>query len=280
MKYAIIGVEGPHDQAFTGKVLKLLGFKDFREEWNKLDKLTRLDMSKELESKFDKFWHKFIPRYPKQGDLYKRLDMPSILFNDTVSVVIYAGEGSSNLVTNLDDILSNNSEYQTNLSAFGIVTDCDNKSNPNKIVSEYTNKFRNYFPDLPDRAGVVNSNSPRTGIYILPDNASPGVLDTLLCECGQIAYPAYMKRANSYLDSYLDEFSDMDEFSQKERKSLKWKNFDREKALVATVVSVLKPGKTNTTSIADNNWVSEKTQQQVPGLANFIDFLSQLLEVS
>ena len=100
MKYAIIGVEGQHDQAFTGKVLKLLGFKDFREEL------------KGLKSDLDPFWRKFIPVYPKKGNLYTRLDMPSILFNDTISVVIYAGEGS-NLVTNLDDILSNNPEYQT-----------------------------------------------------------------------------------------------------------------------------------------------------------------------
>jgi hypothetical protein len=253
VKYAIIGVEGPHDQAFTGKVLKLLGFKDFREEL------------KGLKSDLDPFWRKFIPVYPKKGNLYKRLDMPSILFNDTISVAIYAGEGS-NLVTNLDDILSTNPEYQTNLSAFGIVADCD-KSNPDQIVGRYTNCFRNYFPDLPNQAGVVNSNSPRTGIYILPDNVSQGVLDSLLCSCGEIAYPAYMEKASSYLD----------EFSEEERKSLKWKNFDREKALVATVVSVLKPGKTNTTSIADNNWVSKQTQQQVPALANFIEFLSQLL---
>ena len=253
MKYAIIGVEGPHDQAFVGKILKLLGFKNFGEEL------------KGLESNLDPFWRKFIPVYPKKGNLYKRLDMPSILFNDTISVAIYAGEGS-NLVTNLDDILSANPEYQTNLSAFGIVADCD-KSNPDQIVRRYTNCFRNYFPDLPNQAGVVNSNSPRTGIYVLPDNVSQGVLDTLLCSCGEIAYPAYMEKASSYLD----------EFSEEEKKSLKWKNFDREKALVATVVSVLKPGKTNTTSIADNNWVSAQTQQQVPALANFIEFLSQLL---
>ena len=268
MRYAIIGVEGPHDQAFTGKVLKLLGFKDFREEWDKLDKLTRLDMSKELESKFDKFWHKFIPKYPKQGSLYKRLNMPSILFTESLSVVIYEGEGS-NMVTNLDDILSANSEYQTDLAAFGIVADCD-KSTPDRIAEPYAKKFRSYFPNFPDRPGVVNTNSPRTGVYVLPDNASPGVLDTLLCECGLIAYPAYMEKASSYLN----------EFSESDRKFLKWKNFDPEKALVATVVSVLKPGKTNTTSIADNNWVSKQTQQQVPALANFIEFLSQLLEVS
>ncbi|MGB7891673.1 MAG: DUF3226 domain-containing protein [Microcoleus sp.] len=256
MKYAIIGVEGPHDQAFTGKVLKLLGFKDFREEL------------KGLKSDLDPFWRKFIPVYPKKGNLYTRLNMPSILFNDTISVAIYAGEGS-NLVTNLDDILFANTEYQTNLAAFGIVADCD-KSTPDRIAEPYAKKFRSYFPNFPQCPGVVDTNSPRTGVYVLPDNASPGVLDTLLCECGQIAYPAYMEKASSYLD----------EFSQEERKSLKWKNFDREKALVATVVSVLKPGKTNTTSIADNNWVSEQTQQQVPALANFIEFLRQLLELS
>ena len=256
MKYAIIGVEGPHDQAFTGKVLKLLGLKDFGEEL------------KGLESQLDPFWRKFIPVYPKKGNFYKRLDMPSLLFNDTISVAIYAGEGS-NLVTNLDDILFANSEYQTNLAAFGIVADCD-KSTPDHIVEPYAKKFRSYFPNFPQCPGVVDTNSPRTGIYVLPDNASPGVLDTLLCECGQIAYPVYMEKASSYLN----------EFSESDIKSLKWKNFDREKALVATVVSVLKPGKTNTTSIADNNWVSEQTNKQVPALANFIEFLRQLLEVS
>ncbi|MEG4292917.1 hypothetical protein Q5692_34465 [Microcoleus sp. C2C3] len=256
MKYAIIGVEGPHDQAFTGKVLKLLGFQDFREEL------------KGLKSDLDPFWRKFIPVYPKKGNLYTRLNMPSILFNDTISVAIYAGEGS-NLVTNLDDILFANSEYQTNLAAFGIVADCD-KSTPDRIVEPYAKKFRSYFPNFPQCPGVVDTNSPRTGIYVLPDNVSQGVLDTLLCSCGEIAYPAYMEKASSYLN----------EFSESDRKSLKWKNFDREKALVATVVSVLKPGKTNTASIADNNWVSEQTKQQVPALANFIKFLNELLEVS
>ena len=256
MRYAIIGVEGQHDQAFVGKVLKLLGFKDFRVEL------------KGLESALDPFWRKFIPVYPKKGDLYERLDMPSILFNDTISVAIYAG-GGSNLVTNLDDILFVNSEYQTNLAAFGIVADCD-KSTPDRIVEPYANKFRSYFPTFPARPGVVDTNSPRTGIYVLPDNQQQGVLDTLVCECGEIAYPAYMERARSYLDK----------FSEEDKKILKLKNFDLDKALVATVVSVLKPGLTNTVSIAQNDWVSKQTQQEVPALAKFIDFLRDLLELS
>jgi hypothetical protein len=255
VKYAIIGVEGPHDQAFTGKVLKLLGWKDFGEEL------------KGLESQLDPFWRKFIPVYPKKGNLYKRLDMPSLLFNDTISVAIYAGEGS-NLVTNLDDILFANSEYKTNLAAFGIVADCD-KSTPDRIVEPYANKFRSYFPNFPARPGVVDTNSPRTGIYVLPDNQQQGVLDTLVCECGEIAYPAYMERARSYLDKFTEE----------DQKLLKLKNFDLDKALVATVVSVLKPGLTNTVSIAQNDWVSKQTQE-VPALAKFIEFLRELLELS
>ncbi len=46
VKYAIIGVEGPHDQAFVSKVLrKFLKFETFTGEKENLDK----------------FWHKFIP---------------------------------------------------------------------------------------------------------------------------------------------------------------------------------------------------------------------------
>ncbi|MGK7902471.1 MAG: DUF3226 domain-containing protein [Hormoscilla sp.] len=73
--------------------------------------------------------------------------------------------------------------------------------------------------------------------------------------------------------------SSLAQFSEEERKSLKWKPFDREKALIATIVSVLKPGKTNTVSLADNNWVSESTNMQVPTLASFVDFLRELLEL-
>jgi hypothetical protein len=254
--YAIIGVEGPQDQAFVGKVLKLLGFKDFR------------DASKGLESQLDPFWRKFIPTYPR-GNLYQRLAMPSILFTDTTSVVIYAGEGS-NLIVNLDDILSSNIEYQTQLGAFAIVADCDTKVS-SQIAAEYSNRFRTYFPNFPDQAGIVDKNSPLTGIYVLPDNVSQGVLDTLLCSCGEVAYPEYINRARSYLDSFSEE---------EKKKPLKWKPFDENKALIATIVSVLKPGKTNTVSIADNNWISEQTQREVPSLGNFIEFLRQLLAVN
>lgn len=82
---ALIAVEGNHDQAFLQRILqKLLAFKKFDGDRKKLE---------------EKLWKKFIPKYPQviskypKGQLYGRLDMPSILYNDSLSVAIYAAEG-------------------------------------------------------------------------------------------------------------------------------------------------------------------------------------------
>jgi len=196
--------------------------------------------------------------------------MPSIQFNDNLSVAIYVGEGS-NIPENLDDTFSIYPEYQTDITAFGIIADADKKT-PEKVVAEYRQRLLNYFPNFPDRPGVVDKNIPRTGIYVLPNNNSEGVLDTLLCECGEIAYREYMKRAKLYLDNFSDE--------EKKSKPLKWKPFDDKKALIATIVSVLKPGKTNTTSIVDNDWISEQTIKEVASLKQLQTFLINLLELN
>ena len=254
VKYAIIALEGNHDQALVGKLLKVLGFKSFEGK----------------ESKLDPFWKKFIPPYPKKGNLYARLNMPSILFNESLSVAIYVGEGS-NLAENLDDILSINPEYYTDLIALGIIADAD-KENPEKVVVEYHQILLNYFSNFPHKPGIVDKNIPRTGIYVLPNNISQGVLDTLLCECGEIAYQEYMARAKLYLNNFSEE--------EKISKPLKWKPFDDKKALIATVVSVLKPGKTNTVSINDNDWISDRTIEEVESLKQLQTFLMELLDLT
>jgi hypothetical protein len=249
-KYALIGVEGPHDLAFVGKVLKLLKFTEFDGK----------------ESNLDPFWGKFKPIYPKKGgNLYERLDMPSIFFTDTLSVAIYAG-GGSNLAPRLLAILANHPPYQKEIVVFGIIADADNNL-PNNIAQEYSQKFQAYFPRFPTVGGNVDAGYPRTGIYVLPDNAQQGVLENILCICGEYAYPLHIEKAASYLAEFDTEHT------------RKWKPFDDKKALIATVVSVLKPGKTNTISIKDNDWISQTTLSNVPALENFVCFIKQLLEI-
>ncbi len=224
-RYVLIGVEGNHDQVFLKRILcKLLVFS----EWNK-----KLDT-------LDPLWRKFIPTYPVKGDYYKRLDMPSILYRDDLSVAIYLGEGG-NLTKNLN--LKFSDLDINDFSAFAIIVDAD-KDIPNEKAKEYCDKLKEYFPNFPNLAIALVKGSPNLGIYILPNNSDQGVLDTLLCKCGEFAYRVHMQRAKDYIN----------QFSSQETKH--WKPFDTEKATIATVVSVLKPGKTNTVSIADNEWIS------------------------
>ncbi|PSO47722.1 MAG: hypothetical protein BRC33_11740 [Cyanobacteria bacterium SW_9_44_58] len=252
VEYAFIAVEGNHDQAFIGKILKLLGFKDFRE--------TDGGVIQQL----DPFWKKLVPSYPtKKGELYKRLPMPCILYTDSLSIAIYGGEGS-NFKKNVDAILTNESKYQTDLSSFVVIADADDQ-NLDKVIQPYVKCFQEYFKNFPNKAGTIDkSSSTYTGIYVLPDNASQGTLDHLLCQCGEVAYLGYMKRGKAYLANFTE-------------RELKWKDY--QKALVATLVSVLKPGKTNTASINDNHWVSETTRKEVPELNKLINFLIDVLNI-
>ncbi|MGB3421482.1 MAG: DUF3226 domain-containing protein [Dolichospermum sp.] len=256
-KYVLIGVEGPHDQAFVSRILcKLLGFSKFDGKMSELDN----------------FWRKFIPNYPKGGNLYDRLDMPQILYNENFSIAIYVGNGGE-LIQNLSDKLSD-IDIST-LFAFAIVADTDNNT-PDKVVKEYHKGFKEYFPHFPTevtQSGNITEGSPeletKAGIYILPDNSQPGVLDTLICDCGDLVYPEYMQRAREYIDK----------FSQEERKKkLEWKPFDQQKAIIVTVASVLRPGATNTVTIMRDDWISIETEE-IPAIKNFTEFLRNLLNL-
>ncbi|MCG9885079.1 MAG: hypothetical protein MH825_05790 [Cyanobacteria bacterium] len=255
-KCVLIGVEGNHDQAFLVKILR--NFLDFKE-------CKRIN-----DENLDGLWRKFIPNYPsKTGNLHQRLDMPSVLYTDTLSVAVYAGEGS-NLPANLKDKLSD-IDYLDSLAAFAVVADSD-KRPPSQVAKKYHDELKELFSDFPYEtraAGFVTQTVPRLGIYILPNNLDQGVLDTLICECGDVAYTEYMQKARSYID----------QFSDSEIQQLRWKPFDRQKAIIATVVSILKPGMTNTASIAKDNWINSQTITQVSSLKNVLDFLNNLLSV-
>ena len=266
-KYVLIGVEGPHDQAFVSRILcKLLGF-------SKLD---------DNVSKLDEIWHKFIPVYPptkgkSTGKLNLRLDMPEIFHNDNflLEIAIYVGGGGgSKLIKNLSDKLSD-IDIST-LFAFAIVADTDNNT-PDKVVKEYHKGFKEYFPHFPTEvteSGNVTEGSPeletKAGIYILPDNSQPGVLDTLICDCGELVYPEYMQRAKEYIDKFSEE--------ERKEKPLEWKPFDQQKAIIATVASVLQPGMTNTVTIKCDDWISIETAE-IPAIKNFTEFLRNLLKL-
>lgn len=251
-RYALIGVEGHHDQAFVERTLRVLGFKRMRGRADALDP----------------FWEQFIPKYPRDGDLYARLDMPAILSGllsggDELSVAIYAG-GGSHLAARLAAIIRNHLPYRERLDAFGIIADAD-AHDANRVVSRYRKAFEDAFPHMPSAAGRVGTGNPRAGIYVLPDNISVGVLEHLLLDCGQQSYGPLRHAADAYIDALEPAHTGH------------WGPFSEEKARIAATVSILRPGQTNTVSIIEDEWITAATLASVPRLRQFVTFMRELL---
>ncbi|MDR0868496.1 MAG: hypothetical protein LBP75_08525 [Planctomycetota bacterium] len=179
---------------------------------------------------------------------------------DDLSIGIrYAGGGElyGGFHEMLEQIIS-----RTKLSAVAFILDRD-KETPMKIIKRLQKEYGDI---LCFNGANVYSKTP-TDIYILPDNNHQGTLDSLLCKCGKVVYPALLE----FADKFLCETE-----TQKE-KIEKWggfRNFDRDKAMVAAAASVLKPGKTNRVSVLDDLWVSDKSKNT---LKCFTDFLQQWL---
>lgn len=250
LNYAFLAVEGPTDEAVVSRALKLLGFKKFDGTPGKLDP----------------FWKPLVPTYPTAGgNLYARLPMPTILHSATTSVAIMSGEGSR-LPTLVKATLTNSNIHPA-LQAFCVVADADDNS-PDAVCARYREKFKELFPAFPSEPSRVVAGSPSLGMYVFPDGKSKGVVEHLALECGGTAYPTLLQAARAYVAG----------FSDADRRKEKWAPFDHQKAEIATVASLLKPGKTNAMTIHDNDWISHATRA-TPMLAALLDFLGRLLAV-
>ena len=96
-----------------------------------------------------------------------------------------------------------------------------------------------------------------------------GVLDTILIDCAAIVYSDYKKGAEKFI-------AELDEQHTKHLQKMHLK----EKAIIACIASVLKPGATNTASIAQNNWISSETLTKVVDVISLHAFLKNLLKLS
>ena len=262
MKYCLLAVEGYHDQAAVGKMLELSGFEKFDGKYDK----------DEHEDKFDRFWEGFIPTYPRTGgSFYTRLDMPSIFTSQTHSIAIYVGDGD-NLLRKIYATVDNHRQYIEEIHAFGLIVDADDKE-PKQVAekkvkgSKKVPGLKSIFPMISSELGIITAGPPRTGIYVLPNNKESGVLDSVLTDCASIVYPDHKKAAENFLDS-------LDKAHTKH-----FRPFDKEKALIACIVSVLKPGKSNTPSITDDKWINHQTIETVNNIRLLYEFLKDLLDV-
>ncbi len=253
MDYVLLATEGVDDQAILCNLLRFMGFQAVLYDVQQLDP----------------FWQPLIP-LPKKGSFhaYKNLLYPYFFSSGDLSVAVYQGRGA-NLQQNLQDIFQANKPYTQALFAFGVIVDADNNP-PQNASQRYANALRSFFPSIPALPGTISLTSPRTGVYVWPDNQRTGTLETLLLESAALAYPDHAKGAQQFIDS-LDN-------THKEH----WGGADREKALIASIVSVLHPGKANYASFAtlEDKWISQPTLANIAGLKKLRDFVHDLLDMA
>src|SRR5438270_6746696 len=251
MKFSLLATEGAHDQAAICKFLHLLGLRSFRGDRKLLEE----------------FWVNLLPNRRKSENIYAHEDvhMPRFFTSQTHSIAVFQGSGS-NLPQNLVDLFDSFDPYFRDISAFGVIVDAENRQ-PNLIAEEYADKLRKFFPAISSLPGAIVTQIPRTGVFILPDNSRQGTLDTFLVDCASIAYPDHKSGATQFLSGLDDAHKNH------------WGPFDFEKALVATIVSVVQPGISNTLSIRRDQWISTRTIDALPQVANLSKFLKDLLEL-
>lgn len=249
MEYMILATEGADDQAILCSFLKYMGYNSINDSLQNLDP----------------FWQGLIPHFSKNMSYHahKNLPYPYIFAGNDISIAVYQGQGTR-LAQNLLDIMQNFPRYRHDISALGIIVDADT-SPPADVARTYTEKLNSAFPAFPAFPGIVSSGHPHTGIYVWPDGLNRGTLETLLLNCASFIYPDH-KAGSEYFIQQLDT-----KYKQH------WKGSEAEKAAVAGIVSILRPGKANYASFArtDDKWVSQPgnvrkcgRNGEIPGMQN------------
>lgn len=258
MNYSYIVVEGPHDAAFVARLLTLAGCKLVRPK-----------------TQLDPYWHPLIPeKFPVDDDIVERVRIPHFYQNQQHSIAVHAAGSDSKIVATLEESLSalalKNSPLSS-LSAIGAIIDADH-SPATRFANLRADLLKipiiaNHFPNWPTEPGRIG-NSPRTGIFVMPDNQTEGTLESLLLDAASTTWPKILQQATTYVNAAKENLAPA------ERNEI-----DRpagpNKAIAASISNLLRPGYAIQNSIKDDNWLTPATLA-LPRIAALQTFLHHL----
>lgn len=255
-QYGYLVVEGPHDVAFVGRLLRPFGLRRVR-----------------LISDLDPFWTDLVPgTFPHSGDLLKRVPVPTFFADETHSVAVDSAIGDSRIAQTVQESLVYISTVQ--LTGIGLILDADAQDSPSDRFRSVKDRLAQLGVSLalPDAPGQILKGAPRSGMFILPDNAAAGTLEDLLLECAALAYPQLLQGAKAFVRDV-----DVAVLTREDRREFE-RPAGRDKAIVNSIGSVLKPGKSIQVSIQDNRWVGEHALS-IARIQAMQTFLAELLEL-
>jgi hypothetical protein len=264
-RLSFIAVEGQHDAAFIGKLLKDAGFQLVQ----KKDE----DPSSPGGLFVDSSLARLVPEdFPQNNDLLARVPIPFFWQKDTHAIALRPANGESKLISSAATAIR--TIRPAVFGSIGIVLDADNKGVPadrmprmqRAVEAEAARIMQSVGFEIPAQAGAVAGESLKCGVFIMPDNHSAGTLEDLLLDCADQNYADLKSNASAYLSNInraLLEGDDLDEIGALA---------GEKKAQVGVIASVLKPGKAIQNSISDNRWLegAAKVQPRVEGLRRFL----------
>jgi hypothetical protein len=259
MKYCYIVSEGIQDVEFIIRIFKNDGFK----------RVTTL-------SSVNYFWKPLIPTiFPKNDNLEQRVKVPRFLENNQISIAIQTAGGINSIAETIQEeisVLTLRNDLSKSLFSIGVVLDADSKDMPKTRFEQLVKEVKERNPELnlPENLEEISGGLPKFGIFVMPDNNNQGTLETILLECAQKNYPHLYELAREYIDDV-----NLGQLNKKDLKELS-KPAGKNKAIISSISSVLKPGRTLQVSIQDNRWLDETTMD-LDSLKGVKDFLDKLI---
>lgn len=263
MNHFYFVVEGAHDVATIGKILKTQNFN----EKKKLDNIS------------DIWKNNLIPeKYPFESNRLDRITpIPSFFQTPEISIAIQVAGGDSKIIDSLDLAMSNIRIKDLNeIDGIAIFYDADQSTALERkqlILDEIQSKqsdicFDKWF--FSNDSGDIRGVTIKSGIYIFPNNSEPGTLEDLLIECANCSYNDLLHHSHKYIEKVDDRYKD------------RWSISDKNKALIGSITNVLNPGKSNQVSIFDRNnyWICDDTIDRSNSLKKLYEFILKFLEIT
>jgi hypothetical protein len=242
--YAII-VEGAHDASFLGQLLKARGFAT-------ATKLSLVPLD----------WQVLFPKvFPMDGETLERvMRFPEIFTRDDLVVGITTAGSDSRLISTLRSVID--AMGTSMLVGVAVFIDIDKQDAETRFASVQKQIIAmnnaaleegqpGYPIVVPKKPGVIEGGAPQVGVFLFPDNCQPGALEDILVACAQTNHPQIASAAIA-LVADIDKACPIGQADLKHLRS----GMGKSKATVGTIATLLKPGASVASSLAQTNWLA------------------------
>ena len=246
--------EGPHDAALLGRIVESAGFA--------LQKRRALIEP----SPFTRLAPKSFP-----DSFFGRDPLPNFWLKADHWLAIHPVGGDGEIPKALARITAQATQA---IDAVGAILDADQFAPRDRVTKLQDDIVAiNSTPGFAFTGGpgqVVATGTPRTGVYVMPDNSNAGSIERVLDVCAQSSYANLYQHAGSYLQSI-----DRTQLTATEQTRYN-KGSNSAKAYLGVIGSVLRPGMALQNTIRDDRWI-DATTLNLPLITQLRAFLRGLL---